>query len=444
MPLTSLIELDHGKAGQLAGEAARLFPASRRFLDEAVRTVAGDSGTSAGADDEPRIEPGHYGWLRARESITAAVLAAATPERHDRLFPGDIEQFTVPGGGLGVAHGAAGVLYALDVTGAGRYPDHEEWLIRHALQSERGTHLGLYDGLHGIAYVLDHLAHHEEAVKILDMCQGERWDALALDLKGGLSGIGLTLLHFATTTGDSACRDAAHRVADLVADRLGPTDGVPETSGGTHPRAGLLYGSSGPALLFLRLYEQDGDPAYLDLAATALRQDLRRCVVREEGSMEVNEGYRTMPYLADGSVGIGMVLDDCLTHRADDGFATASAAIRRAAQANFYVEPGLFDGVAGMILHLSRAHPPGTAAAQDPVIAGHVRRLARQACLLDGRLAFPGDQLMRLSMDLATGGAGVLLALGAALHSRPTGLPFLTPDEAAHDLPFAIHAPERR
>ncbi|WP_338145831.1 class III lanthionine synthetase LanKC [Streptomyces scabichelini] len=433
MPLTGLIELDRGKAGQFAREAARLFPVPRDFLDEAVRTITGDGGMATGADDEPRLDPDHSGWLRTRESITGAILAAATPERHDRLFPGDIEQFTIPGGGLDLAHGAAGVLYALDVTGAGRHPDHEDWLIRRALQPESGSRLGFYDGLHGIAYVLERLGHHEEAVKVLDMCLGERWEILPLDLKGGLSGIGLNLLHFATTTGDAACRDAAHRAADIVAGRLGPADGVPETSGGTHPRAGLMYGASGPALLFLRLYEHGGDPALLDLAATALRQELRRCLVREDGSMEVNEGWRTMPYLADGSVGIGMVLDDYLTHRADEEFSSAADAIRKAARASFYIEPGLFDGLAGMILHLSRPHPPGTAAARDPVIADHVRRLARHACVLDGRLAFPGEQLMRLSMDLATGGAGVLLALGAAFHSRPTGLPFLIRDAAAHE-----------
>ncbi|MEV8017377.1 class III lanthionine synthetase LanKC [Streptomyces sp. NPDC086554] len=443
MPLTGLIDLDGGKARQLAEEAAQLFPVPRAFLDVAVRTLTGDGGIATGTDDGPRLEPDGPGWLRARESITDAVLAAATPERHDRLFPGDIEQFTVPGGGLDVAHGAAGVLYALDVTGAGRHPDHEDWLIRHALHPESGTRLGFYNGMHGIAYVLDHLGHHAEAVKILDMCLGERWESLALDLKGGLSGIGLNLLHFATTTQDTAFRDAARRVAEAVADRLGPADGVPETSGGAHPRAGLMHGSSGPALLFLRLYEDVGDPALLDLAATALRQDLRRCVVREDGSMEVNEGFRTMPYLADGSVGIGMVLDDYLIHRTDERFSTAAEAIRKAAGASFYLEPGLFDGVAGMILHLSRAHPPGTAAVRDPVIAGHVRRLARHACLLDGRLAFPGEQLMRLSMDLATGGAGVLLALGAAFHSRPAGLPFLTPGLTADDLPVPSRLQER-
>jgi hypothetical protein len=34
---------------------------------------------------------------------------------------------------------------------------------------------------------------------------------------------------------------------------------------------------------------------------------------------------------------------------------------------------------------------------------------------------------MRLSMDLGTGTAGVLLALGAALHDGPVHLPFLGP-----------------
>jgi hypothetical protein len=32
---------------------------------------------------------------------------------------------------------------------------------------------------------------------------------------------------------------------------------------------------------------------------------------------------------------------------------------------------------------------------------------------------------MRLSMDLASGTAGVMLALGAALHDEPVQLPFL-------------------
>jgi hypothetical protein len=262
---------------------------------------------------------------------------------------------------------------------------------------------------------------------VLSICEGElagRWEHLGLDLHSGLAGIGLNLVHFAATTGDAAMGDAARRVAGAVADRLGDETDVAETSGGQHPHAGLLRGSSGPALLFLRLYECSGDTALLDLAATALRQDLRRCVLREDGSLEVNEGWRTMPYVADGSVGIGLVLDEYLAHREDERFTAAAAAIRRAAEAQFYIEPGLFYGRAGMILHLSRRHSPGTAAS-DPVVAAQVRRLNWHALTYRDHLAFPGEQLLRLSMDLATGTAGVLLALSAALSDTPHHLPFL-------------------
>jgi hypothetical protein len=55
----------------------------------------------------------------------------------------------------------------------------------------------------------------------------------------------------------------------------------------------------------------------------------------------------------------------------------------------------------------------------DGAIADHVHRLAWHALPYEGHLAFPGHRLLRLSMDLATGTAGVLLALGAALHDEP-------------------------
>jgi hypothetical protein len=79
-----------------------------------------------------------------------------------------------------------------------------------------------------------------------------------------------------------------------------------------------------------------------------------------------------------------------------------------------------------MILYLSRDLAPGTGG-QDAVVAAHVRRLDWHAMSYGGHLAFPGDQLLRLSMDLGTGTAGVLLALGAALHDTPVALPFLGP-----------------
>lgn len=434
LPLTTLLHRDPSKCVQLADAIAELFPVPRAFLDEAVQVILGETGTAkpngkARHDERSWLQPTSESWIRTRDSMARAILASATPQRKDRLFPGDIEQFVT--GGLNLAHGAAGVLYALARTGAGRHPEHEEWLLHRAANPEPGVHLGFYDGLHGVAHVLDALGHRAEAVKLLDLCSNElsegRWERLGPDLYGGLAGIGLNLLHFSDVLDDPSLREEAQQIGEFVADELGDVDDVPEVSGGRHPSAGLMRGSSGPALLFVRLHEATGDPAWLDAAAVALGQDLRRCVRTEEGTLEVNEDWRSMPYLAEGSAGIGMVLAEYLAHREDERFAEATAAIRLAAVSQFYVEPCLFHGRAGLMLLLCQPYPPGTAAARDPQVAQHVRRLVWHAMDYQGHLAFPGAQLMRLSMDLATGTAGVLLALGAALHPEPVHLPFLGP-----------------
>jgi hypothetical protein len=430
MPLTTLLVLDRGKAEQFATAIAEVFPVPAEFLAEAVEVIS-SAGTPPAASGgtlrrrPPAPEPDAAGWRRTRDSMARAILASATPERDDRLFPGDVRQFWT--GGLNLSYGAAGVLYALHATGAGRHPEHEEWLVQRGTRPVHGTRMGFYDGLHGVAHVLERLGRRDDALAVLDICASElegKWDRFGLDLAGGLAGIGLNLLHFAQATGDRAFWDSAWRVTDAVAERLGGEDDVPKISGGRHPYAGLLRGSSGPALLFLRLYEHTGDSTLLDLAAVALRQDLRRCVPASYGPLEVNEGWRTMPYVADGSVGIGFALEDYLAVREDEAFAEAARQIRGAAEGQFYGQCGLLYGRAGMIMYLSRRHRPGTACS-DPRVAAHVRRLGWHALSYEGELAFPGDQLLRLSMDLGSGNAGMLLALGSALHDEPVHLPFL-------------------
>jgi hypothetical protein len=426
--LTSLLSLDPGKARQLAASIAEAFPVPDEFLADAVRVIeSAQEPGNASRRRPPRLEPDPRTWRRTRDSMAAAIRASATPDRQDRLFPGHPRQFSTAGSGLGLSYGAAGVLYALHATGAMREPQHEQWLVRRAMNPPSGTPLGLYDGLHGVAYVLDRLERRDDAMNVLEICidaLGEQRDQLGLDLTGGLAGIGLTLAHFAARSDDAALWGSVWEIADLVAERLGDVDSVAQTSGGDEPYAGLLRGSSGPALMFLRLYEHRADSRLLDLAATAIRQDLKRCVPDRYGNLHVNEGWRTLPYIADGSVGIGFVVDEYLAHREDEQFAEAAPRIRSAAKSGFYIGSGLFSGRAGMILYLSRGPAPGTGGT-DPVVAAHVRRLDWHAMSYRGHLAFPGDQLLRLSMDLGTGTAGVLLALGGALHDEPVHLPFL-------------------
>ncbi|MFF4309052.1 class III lanthionine synthetase LanKC [Streptomyces sp. 900105755] len=415
LPVTSLFVVDRGKAAHLADVIAGQFPdVPREFLDEAVAEI------TRGAPAARPVVPAE--WPHSRDSMAKAILASATPGRDDRLFPGDIAQFG-DGGGLGLAHGAAGVLYALDRAGAGRYEEGERWLLDRTAPPPPGTPLGLYDGLAGVAHVLDLLGHRQRALDLVDGVLRENWRSLSSDLHGGLAGLGLVLDSLADATGESELRERAAEAAEILLGRL--AEPLPDTP---RRRAGLLRGATGPALFLLRRHERTGDAGLLAAAGRALRRDLDRCAVQQGGGLEVDEGWRTLPYLGDGSAGIGMVLDDWLAHGTDGtgDFERARAAIRTAATSRFYAQPGLFQGRAGMILHLART------GADPDRLAAQVEGLGWLAMAYQGQLAFPGHQMMRLSMDLATGTAGCLLALTAALDGdRAAHLPFLPPPPAA-------------
>jgi hypothetical protein len=353
--------------------------------------------------------------------MAAAVLAAATPQRDDRLFPGDILQFA-DGGGLGIAHGAAGVLLAFADSGLPRYEEGERWLLDRTAPPPGGTALGLYDGIAGIAYALHRLGHTERALDLVGTLLAEKWQQASADLYGGLAGIGLVLDHLGRATGDRELRRHALEAARIVAGRL---------ASGTR-RAGLMRGATGAALLFVRLHEQTGSPELLAHAAQALRTDLDRCVHTAAGGLDVDEGWRTMPYLGDGSAGIGMVLDDFMPLALRAGvlepdqaerFEQARTDIVRAATLRMYAQPGLLAGRAGTLMHLART----TAAVPAGALDEQVGALGWYGMPYGGGLAFPGNQMMRLSMDLATGTAGCLLALGAATGRTGAGLPFLPP-----------------
>ncbi|MDT0453109.1 class III lanthionine synthetase LanKC [Streptomyces hesseae] len=443
IPLTSLFAIDRIKASHFAEIVTEHFPdVPREFLQEAVAEI-----TSAlpepdiGSRSAPRSasplslvsrsehwsphlpEPGN--WPHGRDSMVRAILASATPDRDDRLFPGDIAQFS-DGGGLGLAHGAAGVLYALAESGAERYEEGERWLLNHVDPLPPNMPVGLYNGLAGVILTLNRLGHTQVALDLTESLIGYEWHLLPSDLNSGLAGIGLLLDHLAHATGEQTFHERAIEAAQIIADRLAAR----EQHSPAHQRAGLLHGATGPALLFLRLHERTGTSALLDLARDALNLDLAQCAPMTGGALGVNEGWRITPSLGIGSVGIGAVLDDYLAHAPEQAaeLAEARTGILLAARSRSYTQPGLFQGRAGLLWFVNRTTTPGVP----------VDEVRRQAASLGyyrmayrGDIAFPGHQMMRLSMDLATGTAGCLLALATALGDHPAHLPFLPSRDAS-------------
>ena len=474
LPLTTLFPLDKDKPAQLAAEIARLFPVPEAFLDEAVAEITrgrarpgGSAGPArpdadgtrlavtarAAADAGSGDARGPARWDDLAADLVRAIRASATPERTDRLFPGDIDQFRVSGGGLGLAHGAAGVLYALSKAAGVSVPEYEEWLATRAAQPPPGTRLGLYSGLAGVAYTLARLGQLDAAVAAARRCLDEEWRRLGHDLYDGLPGFALAMMSVGDQAGEPELSAAGMRAAEAVAAAYAA--GRPAADAAGAP-VGLMRGASGRALLFIRLYERTGNPRYLEASERAIAADLARCVTDRRGALQVNDnGWRTLPYLGSGSAGIGLVIDQFLAHHGNEAFADAARGIRLAASSGLYVQPGLFNGRAGIIACLASARDAGQAGdgsgpdAVARLIRTHVDRLAWHAMRYDGGLAFPGDMLLRLSMDLGTGTAGVLLGTAAALAPHGAVLPFFSrpalparpaslPARATTDSPAAV------
>jgi class III lanthionine synthetase len=413
LPLTQMLDLDADKAAELPEAVAETFGLSHQVtagLSERLRPPSA-AGGRARHDDEfaaAAADP-HGPWMRQlTDAMARAIVASATPERDDRLFPGDPS--ALHDGGYTMAYGAAGVLYALASTGRPVDEQHVEWLLAAARRTP--ARAGLWDGLHGAALVLHGLGREQAACEILEKATRKTADVRSAGLYDGLAGIALTLRYMAVTTGDSRWENELapidERLAAIVSNR---DDVTPGTDGA---QAGLMHGLTGAALFFLRRHQDTGDDAYLRLAVRALEADLEHCRVDAGGEVLLAQGVRMMPYLGDGSGGLAEAITLCHRQLPDERLATWRTGILRASQSPFIIEPGLLLGRAGLIM-LQAAHAGQLGS--PSATADHVRRLAWHAVRRPdtagtGRtVAFPGHRLLRLSMDLASGTAGVLLAL---------------------------------
>ncbi|MEV6129146.1 class III lanthionine synthetase LanKC [Streptomyces violaceusniger] len=423
-PLTTLFPLDPAKAGMIADAVSRRFPVPDGYAERVVAQLA--LRVPEPSSEVPALASALVTGVAERaavgRSLAHGILITATPDRDDRLFPGDIEQFTV--GGLGLAYGAAGVLHAMHRCGNGRFPSHERWLLDRITATE--PKLGFYDGLHGIAWALHELGRTDDAARLLYTLLPPRGEPLSHALGDGVPGIGLNLLHFAEVLSDATLLERAREMAEtLLRDRATePTRPHPPKG---RVAAGLLHGGAGRALFLIRLYECTGEERLLDIAERELRADLAQCVVTEHDTLQLDEGWRVLPYVERGSAGIGVVLCEYLALREDPELTLALHRIVRAAEPEFVIGAGLFNGRAGLLAFLAHVREFGMLDGERlaTAIERHVCGLGFHVVDHSGHAAVPGDQVLRLSTDLATGAAGVLLALDAADTGRPA-LPFLS------------------
>nr|WP_285687760.1 class III lanthionine synthetase LanKC [Actinoplanes sp. NBRC 103695] len=411
LPLTTLLDLDAGKIDDLVTAIAELFPVPSTVIDQ-IRTGLTRPHTSpdrsrqvAALFDPP--DAGLDPWLRRLESsMVTAIEASATPHRADRLHPGDPAGLS--DGGYNLAHGAAGAIHALAASGREPAAEHVDWLVRAATTSVP-VRAGLLSGVHGAAVVLHRCGRVQEALDLLRSADEAVTATSTPHLHGGLAGVGLALRHLARATNQTAVHDrreaVVKRLVEIQRAATGPASAA-------HRRTGLMFGWTGVALFDLVEFEDSGDPRFLDLAKESLDRDLAHCHVTDTGEVLVDDGRRLLPYLDNGSVGMASVAAAYLRHRDDDRLATLLPGMLRAATIPVTIQPSLFGGRAGLMNALAN-HATDPGEVRDALVT-QVKALVWHAVPYAEGVAFPGHALLRLSMDLATGTAGVLLALTQA------------------------------
>lgn len=328
------------------------------------------------------------------DELLRGIARAADLSRRDRLFPGDVAGHR-PGASSGLAYGTPGVLLAQRVAGVVPSDEHVEWLVRTARQAPVDAPTGLYDGLAGAAWLL-HTLGHSEAANLVDRLSTGPLPS-SPGLFGGLTGIAHLFL-------DVGLKDEAIELATRVRERTGEQ--------GVLDRPGLMYGWSGPAILFARCATSTGDLEWAQAAEEAVRCDLRHA--RElDGMLQMHSSNRLLPYLAEGSGGVALAalaLPEVQATNIDASGVVLGAV--RAGAVQVVIQGGLFNGRSGLAYLLSHAvvRLPDWREELDT----HLRALALHLAPFENTQVLHGDQLVRLSTDLATGSAGAIIALKAA------------------------------
>ena len=351
-------------------------------------------------------------WEVLLSGMVRYVLAHASPERQDRLFPADPAVFdTNP---LSVAHGACGVALALQrITGG--VPDAiVDWILRRDV-GPAFYPPGLYSGLAGIAWTLLELGLRERAEQVLAMTAGHPLLQRCPDLFHGAAGWGMTQLRFFLATGDEAYLARAVEAGRFLVASRQEEDGACWWISQGDVSCGLGHGASGVSLFLLYLHLATRDAEFLEIGQRGLRFVAERAIRNADGGLtwRAKEGEPTYtPYWRWGSAGVGVALLRYLAAIDDPRHAELLAGLLLDTDRKYTIFPGRFFGLAGIgdfYLDLAAFGRHGAAA-----LAGARKTLAGLLLFRLEReegIAFPGESRSRISCDFGTGGAGIALFL---------------------------------
>ncbi len=408
---------------------ALCFGAETVGLDHALLVLS--------AADSPIVRRPSYRGADPGEGAASAIagLLDSLDYSSRRLIPAHFQ----PGHPLSVAHGALGVMYAVQRTGGSPPPPLRDWVLRR-LDSATTARVppGLYTGLAGMAWVLADGGYVDDACDLIERAWRHELLFASPDVFYGVAGVGLSLLHLWRVTGQEPMRTKAAALGTWLLS-TGQREGSVicwRREGEKAARVGYARGASGIALFLLYAGIACRRPDFVAAAEAGLSHDLQ-CAIRgpEAISFPEDAGDTRLrePYWYAGTAGVGTAL----VRFVHAGYARAWRGhlplmiqdTRRVLTAN----PGLFSGLAGLgnfLLdceqYIDEKSLLCAAAAEECA-----RSLMALGMTSPAGTRYPGDLMHKESGDFGTGTAGIALFL----HRVATGADNFNfiPDEILDD-----------
>lgn len=406
----------------LASALVDKLPEKRPAPDKIIEVLSKDEEVRAPhfATDGPDADSIYQNDLKR---ITEYILAVATYDRRDRLFPSDGAMFkTNP---LSIAYGACGVAVALKKIER-KVPDE---VINWILSCNKHISLippGLYIGLAGIAWSMLELGLHEESKKILSSTYDHPLLYDAWDVYYGAAGWGMANLRFFAEFQDELYLQKAEDAGNYL------LENVAEDTRGCYWRyedkipLGYAHGQSGVSLFLLYLYLASGKEKYLELGLKALDFEMNNTTPSMKGESiswmkYADEGYIVYPYFRIGAAGVGMAMLRYYRLLREQKHRDMLEKIYIDTTRKYTLFPGLFNGLSGLGEFLLDLH---RVTGESHHFDGAYRVAAGISLFKIEKkqgLAFPGDMLRRISCDYGTGSAGVGHFLYRLTHREEEG-----------------------
>lgn len=336
-----------------------------------------------------------------RENISRGIKA---DWQSPNLIKGDLPLLEDPAQRLTVDNGALG--YGLLVARCGQAAEKKKflaWLRKQPM--EELTAAGLFTGRAGLGGIVYELGDQAWGRQLIWSAQGTSAD---LSLRSGLAGIALAKLAL-------TAKEGLAKSPELI--KIGE-----EIAAGYQkmPANGLMTGRLGAILALWKIGCLLKREDFKETAKTGLDNLLEKDLVQVDQHVFLAEDGRRMPYLANGTAGLALVLAAIAKDEPkEDRYQEIIKQAAETMDSFCSYMGGLFTGYAGLML-------PDLALGRKQALGEKIRQLNNYLLPREEGTLVAASRGYRCSMDLAAGASGVLLLLeGIARNDASLWLPLV-------------------